>query len=62
MGRDYLYPRGVDGARIVEVIETVACRGDGSNEYPARRVIQYWSRDGRLLGEIDPMDEPQEDC
>ena len=55
MSRDYLYPRGTDSAKIVQVIETTAARGDGTEEWPSRRVVQYWDFDGNLLAENDPL-------
>lgn len=45
--------RGTDNARIVQVIETRSCRGDGTENNPCRLVIQYWSLDGELLAEKD---------
>lgn len=50
-------PRGTDSARIITVIETTALRGCGTEEDPCRRVRQYWSLDGKLLGENDPCKE-----
>ena len=46
--------RGTDSAQVVEVIRTTALRGDGTEAYPARQVVQYWTLDGKLLVEIDP--------
>lgn len=40
--------------RLIEVIETVALRGDGENTI-ARLVTQYWSKEGQLLAENDPQ-------
>ena len=51
---DILYPRGVDAARVIRVIETKAARGSGTSEQPSRSVTQYWSLDGKLLAETDP--------
>lgn len=42
-------------ARIVQVIETVANRGLGIEGNPIRNVTQYWSLDGTLLAESDPI-------
>lgn len=39
--------------KLVEVIETVSIRGNGVDT-PVREVTQYWSKEGKLLGEIDP--------
>ena len=47
-------PRGTDGARVVEVIETRSLRGEGTENDLCREVVQYWSFDGELLAENDP--------
>ena len=39
-------------ARLIEVIETEDRRGDGTEGNPFRRIIQYWSKDGKLLIEM----------
>ncbi len=52
-----------DGAKVIQVIETVLLiRGNGDT-IPLRRITQYWSLDGKLLAEVDPWtpgngDEP----
>ncbi len=44
-------------ARLIQVIETtLATRGDGK-ETPYRHIKQYWSLEGELLAEVDPMAE-----
>lgn len=51
-------PRGTDSARVIQVIQTTALRGTGVDEKdPCRRVIQYWSLDGKLLAERDDFSE-----
>ena len=50
-------PRGTDSARIISVIETTALRGRGTEDDKCRPVRQYWSLDGKLLGEHDPCKE-----
>ena len=47
-------PRGTDSARVIQVIETKALRGEGTCENKIRIVTQYWSLDGELLAENDP--------
>ena len=43
-------------ARIVRVIETtLEVRGTGDEGSPLRRITQYWSLDGQLLAEADPV-------
>ncbi len=54
MERD-TYQRGTDAARVIQVIETKAVRGSGEKNQPFRTVIEYWSFDGKKLGEIDPL-------
>lgn len=49
-----LYPRGVDSAKVICVIETKSARGSGSLEQPSRTVTEYWSLDGEKLAENDP--------
>ena len=54
-------PRGVDGARVIQVIETKAMRGTGVNEEDkCREVKQYWDFDGNLLAENDPCTKEKE--
>jgi hypothetical protein len=42
-------------AKLIEVIETVSLRGNGSKSEPIREVTQYWSKDGQLLAEKDTI-------
>ena len=53
-------PRGTDGAKVIEVIETRALRGVGTEEVMCREVIQYWDFDGNLLAEHDPCTKEKE--
>ena len=54
-------PRGTDGARVIQVIETMALRGTGEDENDmCREVTQYWSFDGELLAENDPCAKEKE--
>ena len=51
----------MDTVRIIRVIETTLTRrGSGKSEAdPMRVVTQYWSLEGKLLAEHDPVtDEP----
>lgn len=50
-------PRGVDSAKVIQVVETKALRGNGTEGDPFRYVIQYWSFDGYLLAEKDPKED-----
>lgn len=51
---DILYPRGVNSAKVIQVIETKSARGSGSKEQPSRIITEYWSLDGEKLAENDP--------
>ena len=53
-------PRGVDSARIRNVIETKTLRGEGTEEDPCREVTQYWSLVGKFLAEYDPVKKEKE--
>ncbi|MGN0271633.1 MAG: carboxypeptidase [Lachnospiraceae bacterium] len=46
-------PRGTDEARVIQVIETKALRGLGTEEDPVREVTQYWDFEGNFLAEMD---------
>lgn len=46
-------PRGTDNARVIQVIETTALRGEGTEKDKCREVKQYWDFDGKLLAEND---------
>ena len=47
-------PRGADSARLIQVIETAAIAGRGTEDDPVRNVKQYWSTEGELLAVNDP--------
>lgn len=49
--RNAARPRGTDGARVIQVIQTLALEGLGTKDGPCRTKIQYWSFDRKLLGE-----------
>lgn len=53
-------PRGTDSAKVIQVIETRALRGSGTEEDMCRIVFQYWDFDGNLLAENDPCREESE--
>ena len=44
-------PRGTDGAKVIQAIETRALEGLGTKDDPCRTKVQYWGFDGKLLGE-----------
>ena len=48
---------GTKSAKVIQVIETKAKRGLGTEKDPVRDVIQYWDLDGNFLAEAD--NEPQ---
>lgn len=37
-------------AELVEVIRILVVIGKGTNEDPVRREVQYWTKDGKLIG------------
>lgn len=43
--------RGTDTAKVVQVIETKAMCGAGTENDPVKEVVQYWTLDGQLLFE-----------
>lgn len=42
-------------AKVIQVIETEITRGKGVEGDVYRRVMQYWTFDGELLAENDPV-------
>ena len=52
---EMIYPRGVDSAKAIIVIETKSARGKGTQDQPARVVTEYWSIDGKKLAEYGPI-------
>lgn len=46
-------PDGTKIAKVIQVIETKAMRGLGSEKDPVREVSQYWDFDGKFLAEMD---------
>lgn len=48
-------PRGTDGAKVIQVIETIPIRGSGIDTDPVRAVKQLWSLEGELIAENDPF-------
>lgn len=49
--------RNHDYARVIQVVETtLERRGSGKDDSdPIRVITQYWSLDGELLAEVDPV-------
>ena len=50
-------PRGADGARLMTVIETTAIAGRGTADDPVHELHQYWSLDGKLLGNDEAISQ-----
>lgn len=46
-------PRGTDSAKVIQVIETKATKGAGTEKDPVKIVTQYWSLEGKLLADND---------
>lgn len=53
-------PRGTDKAKVIQVIETTALRGEGTEKDKCREVKQYWNFEGKLLAESDPCAKEKE--
>lgn len=49
---------GCRSAEVIEVIRTVATRGNGETTV-FRTVTSYWSKDGVLLAEVDPCPDEE---
>lgn len=54
MGAVVVTPRTPDEVKVIQVVQTRALRGTGTQQDPARIVTQHWSFDGELLAESDP--------
>lgn len=50
---EMLRPDGTRSAKVIQVIETKAKRGLGTEKDPVREVTQYWDFDGNFLAEMD---------
>lgn len=46
-------PDGTKSAKVIQVIETKAKRGLGTEKDPVRDVVQYWDLEGNFLAEMD---------
>lgn len=46
-------PDGTESAKVIQVIETKAKRGLGTEKDPVRNVVQYWDLEGNFLAEMD---------
>ena len=44
---------GTKSARVIQVIETKAKRGLGTEKDPVREITQYWDLEGNFLAEMD---------
>ena len=44
---------GANSAKVIQVIETTAKRGLGTEKDPVRIVTQYWDLNGQFLAESD---------
>ncbi len=43
-------------AEVMQIIRTdLEMRGKGIEGDPMRRIVQFWSLDGQLLAEVDPV-------
>lgn len=50
-------PRSINGIRaeIVKIICVSVAKGDGTENNPVRTVKQYWTLEGDLIAENDPI-------
>ncbi|MBQ7863822.1 MAG: hypothetical protein IJ420_00515 [Lachnospiraceae bacterium] len=46
-------PTGTKSAKVIQIIETKALRGLGTEKDPVREVTQYWDFEGNFLAEAD---------
>lgn len=47
----------MNNARVIQVIQTVFEKGDGTEANPCREVTQYWDFEGNLIATKDPARE-----
>ena len=45
------------GVQTVEVVRVKVSSGAGTPEDPVRLVVQYWNKNGKLIGQEDPYVE-----
>lgn len=45
----------MDTCKVIQVIETTLTRRGNGVDEPIRVITQYWSLDGKLLAEVDPV-------
>lgn len=50
-------PTPLDSAKVIQVIQTVTAKGNGTEQNPNRLVTEYWSLDGKRLAVNDPLYE-----
>jgi putative protein kinase ArgK-like GTPase of G3E family len=53
-------PETTRNAKIIEVIQTISVRGNGVDTVH-REVIQYWTKEGKILAEKDPCENDEMD-
>ncbi len=53
-------PRGTDSAKVIQVIETISIRGEGTQDDLCRPIKQYWDFNGNLLAENDACTREKE--
>ena len=45
----------MNNAKVIQVIQTVSVKGNGTELDPCREVIQYWDFEGNLIVTKDPL-------
>lgn len=53
--KDILRRERIDGVKVIEVVEVSFVRGKGTEDDVVRSCKQYWSKDGLILAEYDPL-------
>lgn len=43
----------IDSVRLIDVIVVKGVKGQGTEKDPVRRVVEYWTKDGKKIAEIE---------
>lgn len=57
---DEMHRKGIQSAKVIEVIQTQSVIGSGVAADPYRIVVRYWDFKGNLLAEYDDWEINQE--
>lgn len=50
----------MENAKVIQVIQTIFEKGNGTEDNPYRNVIQYWDFEGNLIATKDSVIKPTE--